>query len=131
MFLSSAASLSANYVVDYDACSHVLNIHYPNRHLVALFIHNDYESELRHNKFATIVRDEYDPLDPANLRDPACSKWSHQDSVDYAFGTFVDRLIRAIRRIRIPDCIFISYKCQASDSMCERAKVRERINITS
>lgn len=51
MLLSSAVSLSANYVADYDACrinsSRVLDIHYPDRHLVALLIHNDYESDLR------------------------------------------------------------------------------------
>ncbi|KAL4213045.1 hypothetical protein AB4K20DRAFT_2005006 [Rhizopus microsporus] len=84
--------------------SHVLNIHYPDRHLVTLIIHNDYEPELRSqlNKFAITVRDEYDSLDSANLRDPAWSKWSYQDKVDYAFGTFAGRLIRAIRRIRAP-----------------------------
>ncbi|CEG74418.1 hypothetical protein RMATCC62417_09642 [Rhizopus microsporus] len=56
--------------------SRVLGIHYPNHHLVALLLHNDYESELHSqlNKFTITVRDEYDPLDPANLRDPACSK---------------------------------------------------------
>ncbi|ORE20195.1 hypothetical protein BCV71DRAFT_281404 [Rhizopus microsporus] len=32
---------------DYDACSHALDIHYPGRHLIALLIHNDYESEFR------------------------------------------------------------------------------------
>ena len=84
--------------------SHVLDIHYPDHHLVALLIHNDYDSELRSqlNKFAITVRDEYDPLDPTNLRDPAWSKWSYQDKVDYASGTFADCLIPAIRRIRAP-----------------------------
>ncbi|KAL4213175.1 hypothetical protein AB4K20DRAFT_1885279 [Rhizopus microsporus] len=47
MFLSYAVFLSANYVADYDACSHALDIHYPGRHLIALLIHNDYESEFR------------------------------------------------------------------------------------
>ncbi|ORE10236.1 hypothetical protein BCV72DRAFT_199935, partial [Rhizopus microsporus var. microsporus] len=84
--------------------SRVLDIHFPDRHLVALLIHNDYESKLfsQLNRFIITVRNEYDPLDPANLRDPACSKWSHQGKVNYAFGTFADRLIRAIRRIRAP-----------------------------
>jgi hypothetical protein len=84
--------------------SHVLDIHYPDRQFIALLIHNDYESEFRSqlNKLAITVRDEYDSLDPTNLRDPACFKWSHQDKADYAFGTFADRLIRAIRRIRAP-----------------------------
>ncbi|CEG76443.1 hypothetical protein RMATCC62417_15801 [Rhizopus microsporus] len=94
MFLSSAVSLSANYVADYDACisiAAVFSIYTnPDRHLVALLIHNDYESELRSqlNKLAITVRNEYDPLDPANLCDPACSKWSHQDKVDYGLWYF-------------------------------------------
>ncbi|PHZ10064.1 uncharacterized protein RHIMIDRAFT_240173 [Rhizopus microsporus ATCC 52813] len=56
--------------------SRILDIHYPDRHFVALLIRNDYESELRSqlNKLTITVCDEYDPLDPANLRDPACSK---------------------------------------------------------
>jgi hypothetical protein len=49
MFLSNAVSLSANYVVDYDACHinniRVLDMHYSDRHLVALLIHSDYESD--------------------------------------------------------------------------------------
>ncbi|CEG73418.1 hypothetical protein RMATCC62417_08808 [Rhizopus microsporus] len=84
--------------------SRILDIHYPDRHLVILLIHNDYESEPRSrlNKFAITVRDEYDLLHHANLRDPVRSKWNHQDRADYAFSTFADRLIRAIRRIRTP-----------------------------
>ncbi|ORE06240.1 hypothetical protein BCV72DRAFT_256428 [Rhizopus microsporus var. microsporus] len=84
--------------------SRVLDIHYPDHHLVVLLIHNDYESDLcsQPNKFTITVRNEYDPLDPANLRDTACSKWSYQGRVDYAFGAFTNRLICAIRRIRAP-----------------------------
>ncbi|PHZ15454.1 uncharacterized protein RHIMIDRAFT_234802 [Rhizopus microsporus ATCC 52813] len=52
--------------------SHILNIHYPNRHLVALVIHNDYEIELRLllKKFGIPVQDDYDLLGPSNLRNP-------------------------------------------------------------
>ncbi|PHZ08672.1 uncharacterized protein RHIMIDRAFT_241434 [Rhizopus microsporus ATCC 52813] len=32
----------------------------------------------------------------------AYSKWSNQSKVNYAFGTFVDSLIRALRRVRAP-----------------------------
>ncbi|ORE11154.1 hypothetical protein BCV72DRAFT_253953 [Rhizopus microsporus var. microsporus] len=69
--------------------SRILDIHYPDRHFVALLIRNDYESELRSqlNKLTITVCDEYDPLDPANLH-----------RVDYAFGTLTDRLIRAVQR---------------------------------
>ncbi|CEG80174.1 hypothetical protein RMATCC62417_14544 [Rhizopus microsporus] len=44
--------------------SRALDIHYPDHHLVVLLIHNDYEPELcsQLNKFAIIVRKEYDPL---------------------------------------------------------------------
>ncbi|CEG78862.1 hypothetical protein RMATCC62417_13401 [Rhizopus microsporus] len=52
--------------------SHILNIHYPDHHLVALVIHNNYEIELRLllKKFGIPVQDDYDLLDPSNLRDP-------------------------------------------------------------
>ncbi|CEG75003.1 hypothetical protein RMATCC62417_10116 [Rhizopus microsporus] len=84
--------------------SHVLDIHYPDHHLVVLPTYNDYESELcsQLNKFVITVLDEYDPLSHANLHAPAYSKWNNQDKVDYTSCTFVDRLIRAIRHIRAP-----------------------------
>lgn len=52
--------------------SRMLNIHYPDRHLIALVIHNDYEIELRLllKKFGIPVQGDYDLLDPSNLRDP-------------------------------------------------------------
>ncbi|KAG1447747.1 hypothetical protein G6F46_012374 [Rhizopus delemar] len=50
----------------------VLDIHYPDCHLVALLIHNDYEAEVcsQLEKFETFLRDNHDPLDPNNLRNP-------------------------------------------------------------
>ncbi|KAL4215511.1 hypothetical protein AB4K20DRAFT_1874347 [Rhizopus microsporus] len=51
MLLSSAISLSVNYVADYDDyhtnSSHVLDIHYPGHRLVVLLIYNGHEPELR------------------------------------------------------------------------------------
>ncbi|KAG1369222.1 hypothetical protein G6F61_012519 [Rhizopus arrhizus] len=50
--------------------SHVLDIHYPDRHLVALLIHNDCEAEVRSQleNFEIPLRDDYDPQDPNSLR---------------------------------------------------------------
>ncbi|ORE16330.1 hypothetical protein BCV71DRAFT_163754, partial [Rhizopus microsporus] len=78
----------------YINSSRILDIHYPDHHLVSLFIHKGYEAKLSSqlNKFAITVRDEHVPLIPQICR----------DKVDYAFGTFADRLICAIFRIRTP-----------------------------
>ncbi|KAG0747124.1 hypothetical protein G6F57_007042 [Rhizopus arrhizus] len=50
--------------------SHVLDIHYPDHHLVALLIHNDCEAEVRSQleNFEIPLRDDYDPQDPNSLR---------------------------------------------------------------
>ncbi|EIE90529.1 hypothetical protein RO3G_15240 [Rhizopus delemar RA 99-880] len=48
------------------------NIQYPDRHVVSLLIHYGYENEIREqlHKVHILVRDDFDPLDPENVRDP-------------------------------------------------------------
>ncbi|EIE90023.1 hypothetical protein G6F46_012791 [Rhizopus delemar] len=50
----------------------VLDIHYPDRHLAALLVHNDYEAEVRSQleQFEIPLGDDHDPLDPNHLRHP-------------------------------------------------------------
>ncbi|KAG1455501.1 hypothetical protein G6F46_000829 [Rhizopus delemar] len=48
------------------------DIQYPDRHVVSLLIHYGYENEIREqlHKVHILVRDDFDPLDPENVRDP-------------------------------------------------------------
>ncbi|KAG0853219.1 hypothetical protein G6F16_007736 [Rhizopus arrhizus] len=50
----------------------ILDIHYPDRNVVALLVHNDYADELRSHlrKFKVTLKDDFDPCDPMILRDP-------------------------------------------------------------
>lgn len=82
----------------------ILNIHYPDRDLVALLIHNDYETELRSllKKFEIPVQDDYDPLDPSNLRDPKYDDWDEADRTCAARGLFLCRILRALDHLRGP-----------------------------
>ncbi|KAG1422889.1 hypothetical protein G6F58_003063 [Rhizopus delemar] len=50
----------------------ILDIHCPNRNVVALLVHNDYADELRSHlrKFKVTLKDDFDPCDPMILRDP-------------------------------------------------------------
>ena len=82
----------------------ILNIHYPDRDLVALLIHNDYETELRSllKKFEIPVQDDYDPLDPSNLRDPKYDDWDEAERTCAARGLFLCRILRALDHLRGP-----------------------------
>jgi hypothetical protein len=84
--------------------SRVLDVHYPYRHLIALLIHNDYEAEVRSQleKFEIPLCDEYDPLDPNNLRNPDYDNFDQDEKECAAWGVFAQRVIRAIRRLKGP-----------------------------
>ncbi|CEI99494.1 hypothetical protein RMCBS344292_13583 [Rhizopus microsporus] len=52
----------------------ILDIHYSDRSIVALFVHTDYVSELckQLGRFKVTLKDDSDPCDPKVLRDPKC-----------------------------------------------------------
>lgn len=82
----------------------ILNIHYPDCHLVALLIHNDYEVELRSQlkKFKIPIQDDYDPLDPSNLRDPEYDDWDEANRTTAARGLFLCRILHALDYLKGP-----------------------------
>ncbi|KAG0763416.1 hypothetical protein G6F57_003087 [Rhizopus arrhizus] len=49
----------------------IIDIHYPDRNIVALLIHNDYEDELRQQlqRFKVTIKEDFNPCDPQVLRD--------------------------------------------------------------
>ncbi|KAG0764393.1 hypothetical protein G6F16_006911 [Rhizopus arrhizus] len=82
----------------------ILNIHYSDRDLIALLIHNDYETGLHSllKKFEIPVQDGYDPLDPSNLRDPKYDDCGEADRTCAARGLFLCRILRALDHLRGP-----------------------------
>ncbi|KAG1596801.1 hypothetical protein G6F47_007878 [Rhizopus delemar] len=82
----------------------VLDIHYPDRHLVALLLHNDYEAEVRSQleKFEIPIHDDYDPMDPNNLRNPYYDDFDQDEKGCAAWSVFAQRLVRAIRCLKGP-----------------------------
>ncbi|KAG1150723.1 hypothetical protein G6F37_007840 [Rhizopus arrhizus] len=86
-----------------ENASHVLDVHYPYRHLVALLIHNDDEAEVRSQleNFEIPLRD-YDPLDPNNLRNSDYDNFDQDEKECAAWGVFAQRVICAIRRLKGP-----------------------------
>ncbi|EIE90609.1 hypothetical protein G6F46_007817 [Rhizopus delemar] len=82
----------------------VLDIHYPDCHLVAILIHNDYEAEDRSQleKFEIHLRDDHNPLDPNNLRNPDYDNFDQDEKECTAWGIFAQRVIRAIHRLKGP-----------------------------
>ncbi|ORE02295.1 hypothetical protein BCV72DRAFT_318708 [Rhizopus microsporus var. microsporus] len=82
----------------------ILNIHYPDRHVVALLIHKDYEVGFRSQlkKFKIPVQDDYDPLDPSNLRDPDYNGWNEANRTRAACGLFLCRILHALDYLKDP-----------------------------
>ncbi|KAG1055838.1 hypothetical protein G6F43_002232 [Rhizopus delemar] len=68
----------------------VLDIHYPDRYLVALLIHNNYEAEVRSQleKFKIPLHNNYDSLDPNNLRDPYYDDFDQDEKECAAWSVF-------------------------------------------
>ncbi|KAI8394239.1 uncharacterized protein BYT42DRAFT_488273 [Radiomyces spectabilis] len=84
--------------------SRILDIHYPDRQVVALLIHNDYHDTLlasfaRHN--ITPIKD-FNPHDQSRLRDPKFNTLSLEDRQREADQIHRQRLERALKFIREP-----------------------------
>ncbi|KAL4215033.1 hypothetical protein AB4K20DRAFT_1791862, partial [Rhizopus microsporus] len=81
-----------------------LNAHYPDRHPVALLIHNDYEDELRLQlkKFKILTQADYDPLDSSNLRNPNYDDWDKASRTTVARGLFLCRILHALDYLKGP-----------------------------
>ncbi|CAO3660637.1 hypothetical protein G6F70_003681 [Rhizopus microsporus] len=82
----------------------IFNVHYPDRHLVALLIHNDYENELhlQPKKFKIPIQDDYDPLDPSNLRNPDYDDWDEASRTIAARGLFLYHILHALDYLKGP-----------------------------
>ncbi|KAI8368218.1 uncharacterized protein BYT42DRAFT_504111 [Radiomyces spectabilis] len=84
--------------------SRILDVHYPDRQVVALLIHNDYHDTLvasfaRHN--INPLKD-FNPRDPSHLRDPKFVGLSLEDRQREANQIHLQRLEHALQFIREP-----------------------------
>ncbi|CEI96881.1 hypothetical protein RMCBS344292_11028 [Rhizopus microsporus] len=74
----------------------ILDIHYSDRSIVALFVHNDYVSELckQLGCFKVTLKDDFDPCDPKVLRDPKYVDFSPEERANFALMHHGDRMVR-------------------------------------
>ncbi|KAG0755475.1 hypothetical protein G6F65_012278 [Rhizopus arrhizus] len=82
----------------------ILDIHYPDRNVVALLVHNDYADELRSHlqRFKATLKDDFNPCDPKILRDPQYADASDEERANLAFMHHCSRMERALRFIHTP-----------------------------
>ncbi|KAG1169345.1 hypothetical protein G6F36_012086 [Rhizopus arrhizus] len=82
----------------------IIDIHYPDRNIVALLIHNDYEDELRQQlqRFKVTIKEDFNPCDPQVLRDPKYADRTPAEREDLAFMHHCNRIERALQYIRTP-----------------------------
>ncbi|KAG0755808.1 hypothetical protein G6F29_010652 [Rhizopus arrhizus] len=82
----------------------ILDIHYPDRNVVVLLVHNDYADELRSHlrKFKVTLKDDFDPCDPMILRDPKYSDSTTEEQTNIIFMHYCNRMERTLRFVRAP-----------------------------
>lgn len=81
-----------------------IDIHYPDRQVIALLMHNDFAPEFIRtlNKFGVKALENFDPLIPDNLRDPTYAELPVDERQELAKAYHNGRLLRALALIRIP-----------------------------
>ncbi|KAG0737600.1 hypothetical protein G6F62_009641 [Rhizopus arrhizus] len=100
----------------------IIDIHYPDRNIVALLIHNDYEDELRQQlqRFKVTIKEGFNPCDPQVLRDLKYADRTPAEREDLVFMHHCNHIERALQYIRaqsnlpLPD-IFIQRAGSAND----------------
>ncbi|KAG1464647.1 hypothetical protein G6F46_002674 [Rhizopus delemar] len=82
----------------------IIDIHYHDRNIVALLIHNDYEDELRQQlqRFKVTIKEDFNPCDHEVLRDPKYADCTPAEREDLAFMHHCNRIERAPQYIRTP-----------------------------
>lgn len=80
----------------------ILDVHYPTRGVVALLIHNDYLPQLTEilEQHQLSILQEFDPLSPANLNDPALSDLDTASRTQKVLDLHQARLLRAVKFVR-------------------------------
>ena len=86
----------------------ILDIHYPDRNIVTLLVHNDYVSELRKQlgRFKVTPKDDFDPCDPKVLRDPKYADLSLEERANFTPIHNSDHMACALNYTRAPCQVF-------------------------
>ncbi|CEG78794.1 hypothetical protein RMATCC62417_13346 [Rhizopus microsporus] len=82
----------------------IIDIHYPDRNIVAFLIHNDYEDELRQQlqRFKVTIKEDFNPCNPQVLRNPKYADRTPAERENLAFTHHCNRIERALQYIRAP-----------------------------
>lgn len=82
----------------------ILDIHYPDRFVVAILVHNDFASTAIEILAKNTIRPlaEFDPTDPARIRDPKFDHLTVEERQQKALDLHQNRLLLGISRIREP-----------------------------
>jgi hypothetical protein len=84
--------------------SRILDIHYPDRNVAALLVHNDYAPELK-QLFTTMkisVKEDFNPWDGSSLKDPQFIDCTSEERNKLAASIQHQRLEKAVMHIREP-----------------------------
>ena len=84
--------------------SRILDIHFPDRQVAALLVHNDYAQPLMEilKKEGIQVKKDFDPLDPSILRDQKLADLSDEQRFEKVQEVHHNNLIKALQFIREP-----------------------------
>lgn len=84
--------------------SRILDIHYPDRNVAAILVHNDYATELREllRKRQITMNDDFNPWDGSILKDPKYATLSVTERTAQAAVHQQERLAKALSHIRAP-----------------------------
>ncbi|KAI8971205.1 hypothetical protein BDB01DRAFT_909638, partial [Pilobolus umbonatus] len=79
----------------------ILDIHYPDNHVVGLLVHNDYAPEVTEilSKYGITIDSNFNPLSPSILRDPKLATLSDSETTLKAAEIHQNRLIHIIKRV--------------------------------
>ncbi|KAI7853450.1 hypothetical protein BDC45DRAFT_424868, partial [Circinella umbellata] len=84
--------------------SRILDVHFPDRQVAALLIHNDYAPLLMEilEKEGIKVKKEFDPLDPSILWDKKLADLSDEERFEKVQELHHNNLLKALQFIRAP-----------------------------
>ena len=82
----------------------ILDIHFPDHQTAALLVHNEYANILFQTlrKKKVNLKDDFNPLDPAILRDPKHSELSDDERSTTVASIHHAHIIKALEFIRAP-----------------------------
>jgi hypothetical protein len=90
--------------------SRILDICYPDRHILALLIYNGYADEFRTqlSHYRINIHEDFDPCDPSVIRDAVHTTKLQEEKAEIGHRLYCTRLSRALQLIR-PSVKFVKF----------------------